>query len=194
MQINEKSVWQLCLEIAVDMEVLSSLPTTTRAKAEKIKAHLDAYLEAATPPDVAGIDEALDRFERAAFAATANLPRGRDARERESKSRSIEYNAARDAIATALRLSASGGVPKGWISVSDRLPGEQGKDSENVLCFLNGHCDLHDMECRKGGGWGIRIGFYDAEKQCFRAGGIAREVTHWHPLPASPTVEAGHVE
>jgi Protein of unknown function (DUF551) len=89
-----------------------------------------------------------------------------------------------DAVLTA--ASPHMPVPAGWISVTDKLPGEQGCDSENVLCFLNGHCDMLDMECRNGGGWGIRIGFYDADKQCFRAGGIAREVTHWMPLPAAP--------
>jgi hypothetical protein len=143
------------------------------------QAAIRAYLEAATPPDVAGLLERLNN------AATD----WRDLKDSENADLLTE-------AATALRLSAGGGG-NGWISVSDRLPGEQGQDSENVLCFLNGHCDLHDMDCRKGGGWGVRIGFYDGEKQCFRAGGIAREVTHWQPLPlppASPTVEAGHVE
>lgn len=55
-----------------------------------------------TQTEARAIADMLDRFERAAFAATANLPRSREARELESKSRSIEYNAARDAIATAL--------------------------------------------------------------------------------------------
>lgn len=136
-------------------------------------------LTSATPPDVAELIAEL--------ADEADLCRNETA---------TDIADLLDRAATALRLSAGGGG-NGWISVSDRLPGEQGQDSENVLCFLNGHCDLHDMDCRKGGGWGVRIGFYDGEKQCFRAGGIAREVTHWQPLPlppASPTVEAGHVE
>lgn len=77
----------------------------------------------------------------------------------------------------------------GWVSVTDKLPGEQGCDSEEVLCFLSGHCELHDMECRKGAGWGIRLGFYDAERFSFRCGGRpTTEVTHWRPLPAPPSL------
>jgi NTP pyrophosphatase (non-canonical NTP hydrolase) len=103
----------------------------------------------------------------------------------------VPLGAITEAATTILGLSARASAAEelawtGWISVTDKLPGEQGCDSENVLCFLNGHCDMLDMECRNGGGWGIRIGFYDAEKQCFRAGGIAREVTHWMPLPSAP--------
>jgi len=78
-----------------------------------------------------------------------------------------------------------------WISVDDRLPGEQGNDSEEVLCFLNGHCNLTDMECRCGGGWGIRLGYYDAEKGMFRVFGRPNQfVTHWMPLPKPPAIDA----
>lgn len=78
-----------------------------------------------------------------------------------------------------------------WISVDDRLPGEQGNDSEEILCFLNGHCNLTDMECRCGGGWGIRLGYYDAEKGMFRVFGRPNQfVTHWMPLPKPPAIDA----
>jgi len=74
-----------------------------------------------------------------------------------------------------------------WIPVSERLPGDQGHDSEEVLCFLNGHCSLLDNECRQGGGWGIRLGYYDADIGTFRVFGRPEShVTHWMPLPASP--------
>lgn len=78
-----------------------------------------------------------------------------------------------------------------WVSVDDRLPGEQGNDSEEILCFLNGHCNLTDMECRCGGGWGIRLGYYDAEKGMFRVFGRPNQfVTHWMPLPKPPAIDA----
>ena len=32
-----------------------------------------------------------------------------------------------------------------WVSVETQLPGEQGFDSEEVLCFLNGHCSITDF-------------------------------------------------
>lgn len=74
-----------------------------------------------------------------------------------------------------------------WISVEEKLPGEQGCDSEQVLVFLMGHCDLFDTECRAGKGWGIRLGYYDADIHCFRTGGRPDDaVTHWMPLPKPP--------
>lgn len=75
----------------------------------------------------------------------------------------------------------------GWVSVEDRFPGEQGFDSGNVLVFINGHCDLLDMTCRQGGAWGIRLGWFDVERQAFRVGGtVERQVTHWCDLPNPP--------
>nr|WP_301302409.1 DUF551 domain-containing protein [Methylorubrum extorquens] len=77
--------------------------------------------------------------------------------------------------------------PDPWISVEDRLPGEQGCDSEDVYVFINGHCDILDSECRQGGAWGDRSGFYDAEKRCFRVHGrLEPQVTHWMPKPKPP--------
>ena len=78
-----------------------------------------------------------------------------------------------------------------WVSVEDRLPGEQGHDSEEVLCFINGHCGLTDFECRNGGAWGIRLGYYDAERGGFRVHGrLEGQVTHWLPLPQPPVAAA----
>ena len=78
----------------------------------------------------------------------------------------------------------------GWISVDERLPGEQGCDSEDVMLFINGHCEITDMECRQGGAWGLRLGYFDAEKQAFRVHGRPESfVTHWQALPLAPTKE-----
>ena len=74
-----------------------------------------------------------------------------------------------------------------WISVETQLPGDQGCDSETVLVFLMGHCDLLDFKCRGGNAWGNNLGYYDAEINCFRVHGRpCNAVTHWQPLPAPP--------
>lgn len=79
----------------------------------------------------------------------------------------------------------------GWIDVDTRLPGEQGQDSEEVLLFLNGNCTMTDFDARQGGGWGIRLGYFDAERQAFRVHGRPdSSVTHWQPLPAAPAIDA----
>ncbi|AWL04262.1 DUF551 domain-containing protein [Massilia oculi] len=99
---------------------------------------------------------------------------------------------ARHAAAELATGSTAGQVAvPGWISVDERFPGEQGQDSEEVLCFLSGHCAMTDFECRDGAGWGIRLGYYDAEKGMFRTGGRPdASVTHWMPLPPSPAKES----
>lgn len=89
-------------------------------------------------------------------------------------------------IGRLVALSGKGDAT-GWISVERQLPGQQGQDSEEVLCFLSGHCAPTDMECRQGAGWGIRLGWYDAGKGMFRTHGkLDASVTHWMPLPATP--------
>lgn len=91
---------------------------------------------------------------------------------------------------SGLAASAASGMTAqdNWISVSERLPGEQGNDSEYVAVFLNGHCVSWDTEKRAGGGWGYKTGFFDAELGCFRVHGRPeRFVTHWQPLPTPPT-------
>lgn len=82
-------------------------------------------------------------------------------------------------------------MSEAWISVDERLPGEQGCDSEDVMLFINGHCEITDMECRQGGAWGLRLGYFDAEKQAFRVHGRPESfVTHWQPLPPPPVEQA----
>jgi len=63
------------------------------------------------------------------------------------------------------------------------------KDDRNVLVFLNGHVDIGDQAGRDGGGWGIRMGFYEHDRSRWRVGGqIERHVTHWMELPAAPVI------
>jgi hypothetical protein len=88
---------------------------------------------------------------------------------------------------TASNAAPAAPAADAWIPVSERLPGDQGHDSEEVLCFLNGHCSLLDNERRQGGGWGNRLGYYDADIGTFRVFGRPEShVTHWMPLPAAP--------
>lgn len=102
---------------------------------------------------------------------------------------------ARAAVSAALSAQVQDVAGERWIDVNDKLPGEQGQDSEEVSVFLNGHCGLLDHDKRKGGGWGYRTGFYDADIGCFRVHGRPdRFVTHWMPLPAAPASKHGDAE
>ncbi|MFT4064334.1 DUF551 domain-containing protein [Paraburkholderia sp.] len=77
-----------------------------------------------------------------------------------------------------------------WTDVDIELP----NDERQVLVFLNGHCGLLDTEARKGGGWGIRPGFYDHDKRYFRVYGSREQfVTHWQDMPAPPASAKGAV-
>jgi hypothetical protein len=58
-----------------------------------------------------------------------------------------------------------------------------------VLVFLNGHVASRDTEGRKGGGHGIRMGWFDHDKGFWRVGGQREHhVTHWMELPANPVI------
>ena len=107
----------------------------------------------------------------------------------------LYFNDTTRAMWSAWQARASLSLPSsgdGWISVDERLPGEQGQDSEEVMCFLNGHCASTDFDKRNGGGWGIRLGYFDAEKQAFRVHGRPDEfVTHWRALPTPPAMSQG---
>lgn len=180
---------------------------------DQLPSAIRAYLTSATPPDVAGIDDMLDRFERAAFAATANLPRGRDARERESKSRSLEYNAARDAIATALRLSAGGGAShaardvleerRRQVEVEDFDASHDDMATKGQLAGAAASYAMHDIEHWAGKEAARTIWPWDKawwkpanrRRNLVKAGAlILAEIERLDRLPASPTVEAGRVE
>ena len=61
------------------------------------------------------------------------------------------------------------------------------RDEREVLVFLNGHSALTDYESRKGGGYGIRLGYFDFEKGYWRVHGQREQfVTHWMERPAPP--------
>ena len=82
---------------------------------------------------------------------------------------------------------------KNWVDIRDRLPGEQGHDSETVAVWLNGLCSIVDHEARNGGPWGFSTGYFDVSRGCFYVGGRPNEwVTHWQPLykPPATTDEA----
>lgn len=95
------------------------------------------------------------------------------------------------AAAQGFRDGAAKEQQAGWVSVDERLPGEQGQDSEEVMLFINGHCKLTDMECRQGGAWGLRLGYFDADRQAFRVHGRPEpHVTHWRQEPPAPPIPA----
>ena len=69
----------------------------------------------------APIKAALDRFEKAAFAKFANLPRGKAERAEAVASREAEYNSSRQAIRAYLRVSPSQVAPANPAQVTDAM-------------------------------------------------------------------------
>jgi hypothetical protein len=84
---------------------------------------------------------------------------------------------------------SAGGVWKPTTIVHDAESGDvedcYPDNDRQVLVFLNGHVDIGDMEGRKGGGWGIRLGHFDHDRWRWRAGDSS-SVTHWMELPPPP--------
>ena len=75
------------------------------------------------------------------------------------------------------------------LAVQDEETGIGGppQDDRDVLVFLNGHVEIGDTDGRQGGGWGIRLGWFDHDKRCWRAHGLRESfVTHWMDLPEPP--------
>ncbi|HDR8927272.1 TPA: hypothetical protein QDA78_003699 [Burkholderia vietnamiensis] len=67
-------------------------------------------------------------------------------------------------------------------------------DEREVMVFLNGDCALCDWDGRKGGGWGIRLGFYDHNKRYWRVHGCREDfVTHWRDLPDGPATAVKNI-
>ena len=72
------------------------------------------------------------------------------------------------------------------------VPDEEGIGSlppldTQMLVFLNGHVQVQDTVGRDGGGWGIRIGYFDHDKRRWRVqGSYENFVTHWMPFPLPP--------
>lgn len=119
-----------------------------------------AYLEAATPPDVAGLADTLEGIEIVRIRANIDAL---GVRPIETANRAIRQ------AATALRLSAGGGVPEGWKLVPvDPTPEMLGAFWRQKNCGTQevGERGPHTDDC-----------------SAYRA-----------MLAASPTVEAGHVE
>ena len=60
-------------------------------------------------------------------------------------------------------------------------------DDRRVLVFRNGHVDIGDVKGRKGGAWGLELGWYDHDRGYWRVHGRPDDdVTHWMELPADP--------
>lgn len=101
------------------------------------------------------------------------------------------YREAADRLADAMRS-----IPTGWkraYSDEQDEDTEQGADPDNereVLVFLNGHVGIMDQAGRRGGGWGLRLGWFDHDKNCWRVhGAYERHVTHWMEIPPPPEIK-----
>lgn len=84
---------------------------TAHSTLPMIRNALALLLAAPAAPQAAGVgEEAIDRFERAAFANVQNLPRGEAARAAEMDRRDVEYKAARLALSAPSREPEGGAV------------------------------------------------------------------------------------
>ncbi|RQZ25366.1 hypothetical protein DIE14_17085, partial [Burkholderia sp. Bp9017] len=89
--------------------------------------------------------------------------------------------------ARAPRTEVAGAVEDAaaWVNANIDVPG----DEREVLVFLNGDCALCDWDGRKGGGWGIRLAYFDHDKNYWRVHGSRENfVTHWQDLPDAPVI------
>ncbi len=181
MQINEKAL----LEAFRSVHHPDAEPSSVEII--KLTTQIRAYLEAATPPDVAGLVEDLDSFQRAYPEEV--FPELTDAErmgitsiypgliDRISASMGRHFATFAGQAATALRLSAGGG----WRPI-DGAP----KDGTEFIAFEDGdvyRCKWYEEEPDEGPG---HVGWWDFVNGSFE------NPTRWMPLPpASPTVEAG---
>ena len=91
-------------------------------------------------------------------------------------------------LAEMARAAEEGWRPAVTLDIDGETPMDKVPDDDRqVIVFLNGHVAITDHDGRKGGGWGIRLGYFDHEKGYWRVFG-QREmfVTHWRELPPSP--------
>lgn len=202
MDLKELKPYQLAAALSANHSEQVSVPAS--AFASRAITHYEAALLAAFPSGSSG--EVFNQWNEArhVLAAAPAVPsQGEQVRVVPVEPTEAMRKAAQDKLASeglivtdwlihtaySAMLYAAPAAPAAdaWIPVSERLPGDQGHDSEEVLCFLNGHCSRLDDECRQGGGWGIRLGYYDADIGTFRVFGRPKShVTHWMPLPAAP--------
>ena len=90
-------------------------------------------------------------------------------------------------LSRAPRTDVAGGVEDAaaWVNANIDVPG----DEREVIVFLNGDCALCDWDGRKGGGWGIRLAYFDHDKNYWRVHGSRENfVTHWQDLPDAPVI------
>jgi hypothetical protein len=109
------------------------------------------------------------------------------------ENRLLDHDDRRELAEYADQLQNTRGTPSvveddaHWIDASKDVPG----DEREVIVFLNGHCGLFDDETRKGGGWGVRLGWYDHDRRAWYVHGQREHfVTHWQDEPISPRTAA----
>lgn len=99
------------------------------------------------------------------------------------------------AAVAELAIMARRATPE-WIpaltrsSEEDEVEPNPPDTARSVLVFINGDVTSDDTVGRRGGGYGIRIGFYAHGKAQWHAGGMGYDghVTHWMELPAAPGI------
>ncbi len=178
--LNEKALEAATNEIPVYVK--------REARKEIAQTAIRAYLEAATPPDVAGLIAGLE-----AFAAGC---RGSMWQSREETIRLCEQ------AATALRLSAGGGEKGQWKEIETFFLSKGRRTSPAYFPATGEVCEVSGPNCDDANGytWMKMTVLWQNEK--FVLYGLdgyfpnlhKREHVLFRPLPASPTVEAGHVE
>lgn len=156
---------------------------------DELLSAIRAYLASATPPDVAGL------IDKAVVEAIGALRVEQPGRAYDILSNALE-------AATALRLSAGGGEKGQWkeIETNFRLKGR--RTSPAYFPATGEVCEVSGPNCDDANGytWMRMTVLWQNEK--FVLYGLdgcwpnlhKREHVLFRPLPASPTVEAGHVE
>lgn len=156
-----------------------------------VEAAIHAYLEAATPPAVAGLDiDALlqpleDIYVRDGFCDWADVAN------------------ARNEIRTALRLSAGGGQCAGqWKEIETVFQLKGRRTSPAYFPTTGEVCEVSGPNCDDANGYTwmkMTILWQNDKFVLYGMDGFwpnlhKHEHVLFRPLPASPTVEAGHVE
>lgn len=147
-----------------------------------------AYIEAATPSDMAGLIAELE-----AFAVGC---RGSMWQSREETIRLCEQ------AATALRLSAGGGETGQWKEIETNFQIKGLRTSPAYFPATGEVCEVSGPNCDDANGYtwmSVTVLWQNEKFVLYGLDGFwpnlhKREHVLFRPLPASPTVEAGHVE